>query len=78
MSNYIIPVQLPGLDGPEPKLGDGVSRPMPKERTREFRLMVQIPGSKPMRVVIPAPTKAKAVTYCKNRWPLATVTPLDR
>lgn len=65
---------LAQLFGPEPKLGEGVSRPKPKDRTREYRLVVQIPSNQPMHVVIPAPTQAEAITYCKNRWPNATVT----
>jgi hypothetical protein len=60
-------------EGPEPKLGAGVSRPLASESTREFRLLVKQPGKPAMRVVMPAPTKAKAISYCKNRWPDCTV-----
>lgn len=73
MNHYTLPAEL---FGPQPVLGDGVSRPLPTEATRQFRFEVQIPSAPLMRVVIPAPTKAKAVLYCKNRWPGATVTPI--
>jgi hypothetical protein len=57
----------------EPNLGPGVSRPKADERTRDYRLWVKRPDMPPMRVLMPAPTKAKAVSYCENRWPNATV-----
>lgn len=69
--NYIPPGWV------EPNLGPGVSRPKADERTREFRLRVKQPDMPAMRVVMPAPTKAKAVSYCKNRWPNATVEALE-
>lgn len=56
----------------EPNLGDGISRPMPKEQTRMYRVNVKQPGMPLMRVAIPAPSKSKALTYCKNRWPDCT------
>ena len=61
----------------EPNLGPGVSRPKADERTRDFRLRVKQPDMPAMRVVMPAPTKAKAISYCKNRWPNATVEALE-
>lgn len=64
-------------EGPEPYLGAGISRPKANERTRDYRLEVKQPGKPLMRVLIPAPSKAKAILYCKNRWPDATVTPLQ-
>lgn len=64
-------------EGPEPNLGAGISRPKPNERTRDYRLEIKQPGKPVMRVLIPAPSKAKAIGYCKNRWPDATVTPLQ-
>jgi len=60
-------------DLPEPALGPGVSRPLPKEQTRDYRLVVTCKGAPPMRVVIKAATKRKAITYCQNRWPSAEV-----
>lgn len=70
--SWIIPGRLP-QEGPEPRLGPGVSRAKPTETTREYRVEVTRPGHRPMRVTIPAPTKAKALTYCQNRWPDSTV-----
>jgi hypothetical protein len=60
-------------EGPEPRLGAGISRPLAKESTREYRLLVKQPGKPVMRLTIPAPSKAKAISYCKNRWPDCTV-----
>jgi hypothetical protein len=56
----------------EPSLGEGISRPRASERTRLYALEVRQPGSPLMRVTIPAPTKAKALMYCRNRWPGCT------
>lgn len=58
--------------GPEPVLGPGQSRPKPKERTRLYRLHVQQPNAPRMTITIPAPTRGKAILYCKNRWPDCT------
>lgn len=74
--SWMVPGRLP-QEGPEPRLGPGVSRAKPTETTREYRVEVKRPGHRPMRVTIPAPTKAKALTYCQNRWPDATVTALS-
>ena len=73
--SWMVPGRLP-QEGPEPILGAGVSRPHEHEKTKPFRVEVKRPGAQPMRVVIPAATRAKAVKYCKNRWPDATVTPI--
>ena len=64
--SYAIP---PTMDGPQPILGDGVSRPLPGERTKLFNLLVTLKGSNPMKVSILAATAAKAKLYAKNRWP---------
>jgi hypothetical protein len=70
--SWMVPGRLP-CEGPEPVLGPGISRPKPNEATREFRLSVKQPGKPAMRITIPAPSKAKAITYCQNRWPDAVV-----
>jgi len=57
----------------EPNLGPGVSRPKADESTRLFKLHVKQPNMPAMRVTIPAPSEAKALLYCKNRWPDSTV-----
>jgi len=62
----------PLLDGPTPSLGPGVSRPKPNERTRMYRVLVAWPDRRKMVVTIPAPSKAKASSYCRNRWPDCT------
>jgi len=56
---------LPG----EPNLGNGISRPMPKEKTKMFKLLVTMKSSMPMKVEIRAATAAKAKLYASNRWP---------
>ena len=57
------------FEGPEPKLGPGTSRPKRDELTRNFRLQVKLPNAPPLLITIPAPSKAKALMYCRNRWP---------
>jgi len=64
--SYLIP---PSMEGTEPYLGEGISRPLPGERTKLFNLLVTTPGTNPMRTTIRAATAAKAKLYAKNRWP---------
>lgn len=66
------PKRLPG-DLPEPRIGDGLSRPKPDERVRTYTMLVRIPGCPPMKVCLPAATPAKAKLYASNRWPLSEV-----
>ena len=56
-----------------PTLGDGLSRPKPGDRTKEFTVLVHIKGSKPMKWITRAPSGKTALTYAKNRWPHADV-----
>lgn len=60
-------------DGPTSQHGEGISRPQPKARTREYRLIVYPRGSKPMTWITRAETKRHAVKYAEARWPGATV-----
>jgi hypothetical protein len=55
------------------KHGDGISRPRPKARTREFRLIVYPQGAQPMTWITRAETKRHAIRYAEARWPGATV-----
>jgi hypothetical protein len=55
------------------RFGDGISRPMPKARTREHRLIVYPQGAKPMYWITKAETKAHAMRYALARWPGAIV-----
>lgn len=61
-------------DGPPPKLGDGVSRPKPTDKTKMFKVEVRLKGSSPMRVVLPAATATDALKFAENRWPGAVCT----
>ena len=60
-------------DGPFPRLGPGVSRASAQDKAFTFQVAVRCPGAPLMRLTIPAPTRAKAIEYCKNRWPLCSV-----
>jgi len=71
--SWMVPGRLP-QEGPEPILGEGVSRAHKYERTKVFWLNVKRPTASPMRVAIKAATARNAIRYCKNRWPDATVT----
>jgi hypothetical protein len=53
--------------------GDGISRPRPKTRTREYRLIIFKPGAQPMTWITRAETKRAAICYAENRWPGAAV-----
>jgi hypothetical protein len=64
--SYLIP---PSMEGAEPYLGEGISRPLPGERTKLFNLLVTVEGTTPMRTTIRAATASKAKLYAKNRWP---------
>ena len=53
--------------------GDGISRPQPKIRTREFRVIVYSIGARPMTWITRAETKRHAIRYAQARWPGAEV-----
>jgi hypothetical protein len=55
------------------RYGDGISRPVPKSRTKLYTLIVYKSGSTPMTITMRAENKAAAITYAQNRWPNATV-----
>lgn len=55
------------------KHGDGISRPRPKVRTKEFRLIVYPVGARPMTWITRAESKRHAIRYAQNRWPGAAV-----
>lgn len=60
-------------EAPQGRYGDGISRPVAKARTREFRLIVYPPGAQPMTWITRAETKRHAIRYAQARWPGATV-----
>jgi hypothetical protein len=60
-------------DAPTSKHGDGISRPRPKARTKEYRLIVYPQGAQPMTWITRAETKRHAIRYAEARWPGATV-----
>ena len=53
--------------------GDGISRPKPAARTREYRLIIYPQGSRPMTWITRAESKRHAIRYAQNRWPNAAV-----
>jgi hypothetical protein len=67
--NYERALEQSLLGEPQPQLGNGISRPMPKEKTRMFKLLVTMKTTMPMKVEIRAATAAKAKLYASNRWP---------
>jgi hypothetical protein len=54
--------------------GPGVSRPKDGEQTKEFRVLVKLPGAKPLTWITRAPSQREALKYAKARWPLAVST----
>jgi len=53
--------------------GEGVSRPIPGNRTRQYRIKVHMAQSQPMSVILRAESKSAAIKYAQNRWPNATI-----
>ena len=75
MSDTTTGVMLP-FQWEEPnvgRFGEGISRPRPKARTREFRLIVYPMGARPMTWITRAETKRHAIRYAQSRWPGAEV-----
>jgi hypothetical protein len=61
-------------EDPSPaKLGDGISRPKPGSRTREYKLIVYPTGARPLTWITRAESKRDALRYARNRWPGADV-----
>lgn len=58
---------------PTSKHGEGVSRPRPGSRTREYRVQVLKPGARPMIWITYAESKHHAIRYAQARWPGAEV-----
>jgi hypothetical protein len=49
--------------------GDGISRPRPLARTREYRVIVYPQGARPLTWFTKAESKRHAIRYARNRWP---------
>jgi len=60
-------------EAPEGRYGDGISRPVPKARTKLYRVIVRKPGAQPMTWTTRAETKRHAIRYAQARWPEAAV-----
>jgi hypothetical protein len=67
---YVIP---PSMREGQPNLGEGISRHVPGEPTRLYRVLVRIPGNTPMKVLVRAESTKRAQKYALNRWPASTV-----
>ena len=69
-------VQIPWREPDEatPKIGDGINRPRPDEVIERVTVVVRVPGARPMRWIVKAPTPEAALLYGRNRWPQASVT----
>lgn len=64
---------LMGREDDHARYGDGISRPVPKSRTKLYTLIVYKSGSMPMTMTMRAESKAAAITYAQNRWPNAVI-----
>lgn len=56
-------------DGTSTRIGEGISRPLSKARTRQYRLRVKPTDAPVMIWTTYAESKRKAETYAKARWP---------
>jgi hypothetical protein len=54
-----------------PRLGEGISRPRPKDSVRNYRLEVHFAAARPMVVGLNARNKSEAIMFAQNRWPAA-------
>jgi len=73
MSDSPIAFQWRNDEDDQSRHGEGISRPIPGNPTREFRLLVFKPGSQPMTWITRAESKRHAVRYAEARWPGAEV-----
>lgn len=73
MADFSVHIPWREPDEATPQLGDGISRPRPEEPVERVTLVIRIPGAKPMRWTVKAPTPAAALLYARNRWPQAAV-----
>jgi hypothetical protein len=73
MTDFSVLIPWKEPDEATPKLGDGISRPRPEEAIERVTVVIRIPGAKPMRWTVKAPTPADALLYARNRWPQAAV-----
>ena len=55
------------------RFGDGISRPLPKMRTRQYRVLVYPMGAQPMTWITRAESRRHAIKYAQARWPGAVV-----
>jgi hypothetical protein len=55
------------------RYGEGISRPVPKAKTKLYNLIVYKSGAMPMTMTMRAESKAAAITYAQNRWPNAVI-----
>jgi len=60
-------------ESPTSQHGDGISRPRPKVRTREYRVIVYKSGAQPLTWITRAESKRHAKRYAEARWPGAVV-----
>jgi hypothetical protein len=60
-------------DEPTSKHGEGISRPRPRARTRQYRVVVYPRGAQPMLWTTQAENVKAAIRYAQNRWPGAEV-----
>lgn len=76
MAHYADLTAASDVEDLQSRHGDGISRPVPGEATKPYRLRVVQPGVCPMVVWLNAESATKALAYGKARWPNAVVTPL--
>jgi hypothetical protein len=55
------------------RFGDGISRPIPKIKTRQYRVVVYPSGARPLTWTTNAESRAHAIKYAQARWPNAAV-----
>ena len=63
---------------PQAQIGDGISRPMPRNETRAFKAVLVLKDKTKLTLSrFKAEDKERAKTYLVNRWPGASVQSLE-
>ena len=57
------------------RFGNDISRPLPKAKTRQYRVLVYPNGARPITWITRAESRDHAVKYAQARWPSAVVEP---
>lgn len=76
MANTLVPFTWKD-DNKDRRFGEGVSRPAPTARTKEYRLIIKEPGACKLTWTAKAESLKHAIKYAEARWPGASIQPAE-